>query len=65
VRHDLLAALLATLSAFGLGVVLAPAFGAICAAGRLPDHRPVRLAATVVVDFVPRDPAADPDPSKS
>lgn len=51
VRHDLLAALLATLSAFGLGAVLALTFGAICAAGRLSDHRPVRAVATFVVEL--------------
>ena len=51
VRHDLLAALLATLQAFALGAVLALAFGAVFAAGRLSDHRSVRMVATVVVEL--------------
>jgi glutamate transport system permease protein len=51
VRHDLAAALLATLQAFGLGAVLALTFGAVFAAGRLSDHRPVRVVATFVVEL--------------
>jgi glutamate transport system permease protein len=51
VRHDLLAALLATLQAFGLGALLALAFGAVFAAGRLSDHVAVRAVATFVVEL--------------
>jgi glutamate transport system permease protein len=51
VRQDLLAALLATLQAFGLGAVLALVFGAVFAAGRLSDHRAVRLVAGGVVEL--------------
>jgi glutamate transport system permease protein len=51
VRHDLLAALLATLRAFGLGAVLALVFGAVFAAGRLSDHRPIRAVSAFVVEL--------------
>jgi glutamate transport system permease protein len=51
VRHDLLVALGSTLKAFGSGAVLALAFGAVFAAGRLSDHRAVRLVATLVVEL--------------
>ncbi|MGE7437833.1 amino acid ABC transporter permease [Kitasatospora sp. NPDC001175] len=40
-----------TLTAFGWTVLLALPFGALFAAGRLSDHRPVRLLAAVVVEF--------------
>ncbi|MFJ1706425.1 amino acid ABC transporter permease [Kitasatospora sp. NPDC088346] len=40
-----------TLKAFALTVVLALPFGALFAAGRLSDHRAVRLVCTAVVEF--------------
>jgi glutamate transport system permease protein len=40
-----------TLKAFGLAAVLSLALGAVLAAGRLSDHRPVRWLATLVVEF--------------
>ncbi|GAA1994585.1 amino acid ABC transporter permease [Kitasatospora viridis] len=43
--------LLNTLRAFGLTVLLALPFGALFAAGRLSDHRVVRWASTLVVEF--------------
>ncbi|MFH8988400.1 amino acid ABC transporter permease [Streptomyces sp. NPDC017940] len=40
-----------TLKAFAISAVLALALGALLATGRLSEHRPVRWAATVVVEF--------------
>ncbi|MEU1400911.1 amino acid ABC transporter permease [Streptomyces sp. NPDC005728] len=40
-----------TLKAFVLAAVLSLALGGLLATGRLSDHRPVRLLATVVVEF--------------
>jgi glutamate transport system permease protein len=40
-----------TLTAFAWAAVLSLAFGAVFAAGRLSDHRPVRWVATLVVEF--------------
>jgi glutamate transport system permease protein len=40
-----------TLTAFAWAAVLSLAFGAVFAAGRLSDHRPVRWGATFVVEF--------------
>ncbi|WP_104821306.1 amino acid ABC transporter permease [Kitasatospora sp. MMS16-BH015] len=40
-----------TLKAFGLTVLFALPFGALFAAGRLSDHRVVRWASTLVVEF--------------
>src|SRR5262245_57583325 len=51
VQEDLIAALLATLGAFAVGAVLALAFGAIFAAGRLSDHRWARVTSSVVVEL--------------
>lgn len=51
IQEELLAAVLATLQAFALGAVLALAFGAIFAAGRLSDHRSVRIVAGFVVEL--------------
>jgi glutamate transport system permease protein len=51
IQLDLIDAVLATLQAFALGAVLALAFGAIFAAGRLSDHRPVRMVAGFVVEL--------------
>ncbi|MGW2599787.1 amino acid ABC transporter permease [Streptomyces klenkii] len=43
--------LLTTLKTFAIAAVLSVALGAVLAAARLSDHRPVRWAATVVVEF--------------
>jgi glutamate transport system permease protein len=51
IQEDLASAVLATLQAFALGAVLALAFGAVFAAGRLSDHRPVRWVAGFVVEL--------------
>ncbi len=51
IQEDLATAVLATLQAFALGAVLALAFGAIFAAGRLSDHAAIRWVATVVVEL--------------
>jgi glutamate transport system permease protein len=51
IQEDLASAVLATLQAFALGAVLALAFGAIFAAGRLSDHRPIRWVAGFVVEL--------------
>ncbi|PPK62240.1 amino acid ABC transporter permease [Actinokineospora auranticolor] len=51
VQEDLAAAVGNTLRAFALGAVLALAFGAVFAAGRLSDHKPVRVVAGFVVEL--------------
>ncbi|MFJ5231995.1 amino acid ABC transporter permease [Kitasatospora sp. NPDC088391] len=51
VQELLLRGLGNTLRAFGWTVLFALPFGALFAAGRLSDHRPVRWASTVVVEF--------------
>ena len=51
VQEQLLDALLNTLRAFAAGAVLALAFGAILAAGRLSDHAILRVPATAIVEF--------------
>jgi glutamate transport system permease protein len=51
IQLDLIDAVVATLQAFALGAVLALAFGAVFAAGRLSDHRPVRIVAGFVVEL--------------
>ena len=51
VRSDLLAGLRNTLKAFGLGGVLALAFGTFFAAGRLSDRAWLRRPATAVVEL--------------
>jgi glutamate transport system permease protein len=51
VQEDLISAVGATLQAFAVGAVLALAFGAIFAAGRLSDHRSVRFVASVLVEL--------------
>ncbi|GHG44825.1 amino acid ABC transporter permease [Streptomyces griseocarneus] len=43
--------LLTTLKTFAIAAVLSLALGALLAAARLSDHKPVRWAATVVVEF--------------
>jgi glutamate transport system permease protein len=40
-----------TLKAFGWAALLSLAFGAVFAAGRLSEHRPVRWVSTLVVEF--------------
>jgi glutamate transport system permease protein len=51
VQRDLVGALLATLSAFAAGAVLALIFGAVFAAGRLSDHAWVRRISGFVVEL--------------
>jgi glutamate transport system permease protein len=51
VQKDLLEALLATVKAFALGAVLAMAFGAIFAAGRLSEHALLRVPSMLVVEL--------------
>jgi glutamate transport system permease protein len=51
IQEDLVAAVVATLQAFALGAVLALVFGAVFAAGRLSDHKPVRMVAGFVVEL--------------
>lgn len=51
IQYTLLDALLETLRAFAVAAVLALAFGAVFAGGRLSDHRWVRGPATTVVEF--------------
>ncbi|KIQ61532.1 amino acid ABC transporter permease [Kitasatospora griseola] len=51
VQELLLRGLGNTLKAFGWTVLFALPFGALFAAGRLSDHRPVRWVSTLVVEF--------------
>lgn len=51
IQEDLASAVLATLQAFALGAVLALVFGAIFAAGRLSDHKPLRWVSGFVVEL--------------
>lgn len=51
IQEDLANAVLATLQAFALGAVLALVFGAVFAAGRLSDHKPIRMVAGFVVEL--------------
>jgi glutamate transport system permease protein len=51
IQEDLASAILSTLQAFALGAVLALAFGGIFAAGRLSDHRAIRVVAGFVVEL--------------
>ncbi len=51
VQQSLVDAVLATLQAFALGAVLALLFGAIFAAGRLSDHRWVRIVSGFIVEL--------------
>lgn len=51
VQQRILDGLLATLKAFALAAVLSLVLGALLAAGRLSDHKPVRALATAVVQF--------------
>jgi glutamate transport system permease protein len=51
VQEDLISAVLATLRAFALGAVLALVFGAVFAAGRLSDHKWIRMVSGFVVEL--------------
>lgn len=51
IQEELIGAVLATLRAFALGAVLALVFGAVFAAGRLSDHRAVRVVSGFVVEL--------------
>jgi len=51
VQEDLISAILATLRAFALGAVLALVFGAVFAAGRLSEHKPVRMVSAFIVEL--------------
>ncbi|MFB7476669.1 amino acid ABC transporter permease [Kitasatospora sp. NPDC056184] len=51
VQQRIVDGLLSTLEAFGLAAVFSLALGALLAAGRLSDHKPVRWAATAFVQF--------------
>ncbi len=51
VQEQLIQAVLKTLQAFALGAVLALVFGAIFAAGRLSDHRAVRMVSGFIVEL--------------
>ncbi|GHF23765.1 amino acid ABC transporter permease [Streptomyces mashuensis] len=50
-QQRILDGLLTTLKTFALAAVFSLVLGAVLAAARLSDHRPVRWAATVVVEF--------------
>ena len=51
VQEELVRAVGKTLAAFALGAVLALLFGAIFAAGRLSEHKPVRVVSGFVVEL--------------
>lgn len=51
IQELLLNGLAGTLKAFGMAAVLSLALGGVLAAGRLSEHRPLRWAATLVVEF--------------
>ncbi|MEO5899316.1 MAG: amino acid ABC transporter permease [Ilumatobacteraceae bacterium] len=51
VQRDLLAGLVNTLKAFGLGATLALVFATVFAAGRLSDHRLLRIPSRIVVEL--------------
>ena len=51
IQEQLLARVLDTLKAFAAGAVLALIFGAVFAAGRLSEHRPIRLVSGFVVEL--------------
>ncbi|MER5867009.1 amino acid ABC transporter permease [Kitasatospora sp. NPDC002040] len=51
VQERILTGLLDTLRAFATAAVLSLVFGALLAAGRLSDHKPVRAVCTAVVQF--------------
>jgi glutamate transport system permease protein len=51
IQEDLVTAVLSTLQAFAAGAVLALVFGAVFAAGRLSDHRSLRVVSGFVVEL--------------
>jgi glutamate transport system permease protein len=51
IQEDLVSAVLATLQAFALGALLALVFGAVFAAGRLSEHRSLRVVSGIVVEL--------------
>ncbi|WP_037345267.1 amino acid ABC transporter permease [Sciscionella sediminilitoris] len=51
IQLGILSALLTTLEAFAVGAVLALVFGALLAAGRLSEHRWVRIPASFIVEL--------------
>lgn len=51
VQQRIIDGVVATLKAFAIAAVLSLLLGALLAVGRLSDHRPVRYAATTVVEF--------------
>jgi len=51
VQEELVKAVGMTLAAFALGAVLALLFGAIFAAGRLSEHKPIRVVSSFVVEL--------------
>lgn len=51
VQQRIVDGIVATLKAFAIAAVLSLLLGALLAVGRLSDHRPVRYAATTVVEF--------------
>lgn len=51
IQTSLIDAMVATLQAFALGAVLALAFGAVFAAGRLSEHRWVRIVSAIIVEL--------------
>jgi glutamate transport system permease protein len=51
VQEDLVSAVLSTLKAFALGAVLALVFGAVFAAGRLSNHKSMRMVSAFVVEL--------------
>lgn len=50
-QNFLLPGIVGTLKAFALGSVLSLAFGVVLAVGRLSDTKPVRITASIVVEF--------------
>jgi glutamate transport system permease protein len=51
VQEDLASAVLSTLKAFALGAVLALVFGAVFAAGRLSEHKSLRMVSAFIVEL--------------
>lgn len=51
IQQDIVSALLETLQAFAVGAVLALAFGALLATGRLSDHAVLRLPSGFIVEL--------------
>ena len=51
IQEQLVTRVLETLKAFAAGAVLALVFGAVFAAGRLSDHKPIRMVSAFVVEL--------------